>query len=680
MKNISFSIKTVPIALFFLGLICFALLIPRIGLYWDDWPSLWFYHIFGSTIFPDVFASDRPVQGWLWVLTTGILGESIEAWQLFGIFSRWLSCLAVWWTLRLIWPQRSIEITWIAFLFMVYPGFSQQLIPMTYSHMFLVLAAVFFSFGTMIWAYRKPEWFWPLISISLLTSILSMFTLEYFVGLELLRPVFLWLTLEEGEANFRKRAATVLKRWLPYLLLMAAFLIWRNLQPTPRANILIFDRLRSDPVAAIIELGRTVLQDIFEGSVLAWVQVFNFSKLLVYRRSIILLCAIIVITSSVVTIFYLVKLRSPNELSQETISTSKTRWGIQAIFLGIYALFIAGWPFWVTDLLIDLRFPWDRFTLAMMFGASVLIAGIISLLTKKRITSAIITGVLVGLAVGVHFETGLAYMREWNYQKAFFWQMVWRAPHIQPGTTILTSRLPFKMTTDNSLIAPLNWIYAPDNSSNQMPYLMLNLDGRLNKELSNLEEGEQIQYPYRATHFEGTSSQAILLFYSPEHCLKVINPELDQYWPYQPGFIPDAFGLSNPGLIIGDPETSAQPPASVFGTEPSPDWCYYFEKAELARQFGDWEQAAEYADKALRLDKSFNRKNIAELLTFIEAYAHNGQWDKAVQLSIEANRYPEIMQDSICQSWYRIQINNPVSVKKESALDRIKTKLDCDFP
>src|SRR4030042_1335193 len=76
------------LGLLVLCLLCFSPLILTLGLYWDDWPSLWFLHSWGPTIFPQAFASDRPIQGWLWVLTTGILGESILVWQFFGIITR----------------------------------------------------------------------------------------------------------------------------------------------------------------------------------------------------------------------------------------------------------------------------------------------------------------------------------------------------------------------------------------------------------------------------------------------------------------------------------------------------------------------------------------------------------------------------------------------------------------
>ena len=36
--------------------------------------------------------------------------------------------------------------------------------------------------------------------------------------------------------------------------------------------------------------------------------------------------------------------------------------------------------------------------------------------------------------------------------------------------------------------------------------------------------------------------------------------------------------------------TSPTLPAHIFGAEPPHDWCYYYQKASLARQLGDWAQ------------------------------------------------------------------------------------------
>ena len=83
--------------------------------------------------------------------------------------------------------------------------------------------------------------------------------------------------------------------------------------------------------------------------------------------------------------------------------------------------------------------------------------------------------------------------------------------------------------------------------------------------------------------------------------MKVIDPVADQHLPDKPRFFRDALSFSRPELILTDANPPAAPPASLFDPEPEHDWCYYFEKAELARQRGDWQEVTRLGDQALAM-------------------------------------------------------------------------------
>jgi hypothetical protein len=68
---------------------------------------------------------------------------------------------------------------------------------------------------------------------------------------------------------------------------------------------------------------------------------------------------------------------------------------------------------------------------------------------------------LIGLAAGRQFLWSTDYLRDWQAQKNLFWQMTWRAPGLKPDTLVLMNE-ELSFYADNSLSAPLNWIYAPD--------------------------------------------------------------------------------------------------------------------------------------------------------------------------------------------------------------------------
>jgi hypothetical protein len=115
----------------------------------------------------------------------------------------------------------------------------------------------------------------------------------------------------------------------------------------------------------------------------------------------------------------------------------------------------------MTDLRLELFFPWDRFTLVFVIGVSLLLAGLIEMVRITRWQTVVLVGLLVGLAAGLHFRSALVYRKEWLSVRDFFWQLTWRAPAIQPGTILLTTELPFHWTTSHAL----NWTYASDLAS-----------------------------------------------------------------------------------------------------------------------------------------------------------------------------------------------------------------------
>ena len=61
------------------------------------------------------------------------------------------------------------------------------------------------------------------------------------------------------------------------------------------------------------------------------------------------------------------------------------------------------------------------------------------------------------------------------------------------------------------------------------------------------------------------------------------------------------------------------PPAVVFGGEPEHGWCYFYQKADLARQRGDWEQIPVLLKEAL--DAGHYPEDALEWMPFLQASA-----------------------------------------------------------
>jgi hypothetical protein len=306
-----------------------------------------------------------------------------------------------------------------------------------------------------------------------------------------------------------------------------------------------------------------------------------------------------------------------------------------------------------------------------------LLLGLVELLVRNRLANALIIAAALALAAGMHVQLANRYRREWNNQKAFFWQLVWRAPGIQPGTILLSAELPFTYYSDNSLTAPLNWTYAPDRAERQLSYLFFNIESRLGGSLAGFDKGLEVNENYRALHFSGTTSQALSIYYSPPGCVKIVDPSRDYKTPQKPLYFARILPLSDLSLVVPQANPPAQPPSAFFGAEPEPNWCYYYEKADLARQQENWEEVVRLAEPAFATQTQLYEVNATELLPYIEAYAMTSDWGNAQKLSIEGQRLTWRMERILCDIWTRIDGQTPDGEEKTNSLEMMRSQFKC---
>lgn len=680
MKKINLPAWSIAPALLLLCLISYGLLIPKLGFYWDDWPAVWFTKFYGASSLVQVLGIDRPQLAWLYVLTNSIFRDSMAGWQLFSLVMRWVSCLVLWWSLLQIWPKHRTEITWVTFLFAIYPGFRQQYIALIFSHDWIVISLFFLSIGLMILAVRKPKWMWPAMILSWVLAAYAMFADEYYFGLELLRPVLLWMVLGENIPDRRKRLLRTVQYWLPYLGIMLAFMVWRLfLHVSPRGQVQIFNQLAQNPILGAFNLVKTVVLDVIESGLIAWALPFNINEVINSGVTSVFIYLLIAAGVAILTFYFLDRLMViPSK--QEPLAEKHRPdliWAKQAILLGIFSLFIAGWPFWATSWQIGLTFPWDRFNLAMNFGASLLLTGLLILIFRRRQATIIALAIVIGMASASSFHLGNLYRQDWELVKQFFWQLSWRAPGIQPDTVLLTSRLPFSYSTDNSLTAPLNWAYAPGNRSLDLPYLLFDVATHTPPGWNNINPDQKLHQQYRITDFNGSYARALSVFFRPPNCVKVLDPVIDAELPGKPWYFTAGTAFSNPDLIISNATVSVQPPGEIFGSEPGHDWCYYFEKAELARQLNDWNKVAELADQALATGKQMTEFNALEWIPFIEGFARTGRWQEAEKLSLDLYDVHPKMRRMLCSLWERAKSGIDLTSEQEQTLTRLDQSLVC---
>ena len=679
MKRASTSAGLIPLGLLVICLVSYAPLIPWLGFFWDDWPAIWFYHSIGPGGFSEVFAVDRPLLAWIYSVTTSIMGESITAWQLFAILTRWLSGLAFLWFLKLLFPSQKRLAVIASILFVLFPSFLQQYISVTYGNLYIYITAFILSLGLMVLAARNFLRYWMLGIASLLLSSIVIFSVEYFSGLELLRPIILWLVFSKVNSSRHKKLKRTLIFWFPYFAVLVVFLIYNILfRETPRAEIQLFSNLAENPFSTVINLLFRIFEDIVEVLIVAWLKIFDIREWIRFDILELVLPFLISIIAAGATFLFVRKAPQDENIQEQTSGVGQNKEINNIIFLGSAALLLGGWPFWVTNLQMKLRFPLDRLTLPMIFGASLLTAGIIGLFYKSNTTRAGAIGILAGIAIWIHVLTGINYVREWEVQKSFFWQLTWRAPAIEYGTVLITPELPFTYFSDNSLTAPLNWIYDPNNNSTNLEYLILDLESRLDKEITDFNPDNQIEHFYRAKSFSGSMENSIYFQFNPPQCLRIYNSEYEYPLPESKYHVQEALSLSNTERILFFTENPAIPPDQIFGNKPELNWCYYYQKAELARQTARWDEVAILGDQAETLINSLNSKNANELIPFIEGYGFSGQIDKSGKLSILGLKLNPEIKPLLCKTWDRIGKNSNLVENYQEDFFQIYYDLGCE--
>ena len=656
-KSLASNRYAIPLAFLVVAILAYGLSFWRLGFYWDGLPISWIRYQLGPEATTKYFSDSRPVWGLLYQLTGYILPQKPALWQLFAIFWRWAGVLAFWLVMERLFPQRR-DITFLLSLFvLLYPGFNQQWVSYLYSHFFLVLFFLLFSWYLML---REKT------VLAMFFSALNLLMLEYFFLLEFMRPLIIFRSLQDKSMSKRDRYLKTLKVWLPYIGVMILVVLYRSLVFShPGFGYSLTEELVRNPLGTSTQLVERIFSGLWTTTVAAWLQAFQFPIPNVTGMRTTLLYAVVVLAVFAFVFVF-------NRLRNSQVELGTKRDALLLVSLGVILLGLGGIPFWATNIPVTLGFPANRATLSFMFGSCFLLMGLIEFFpVRVKYLAAIL---FISLSAGRQLLWSVDYLRDWQSQKTLFWQMSWRVPGLEPGTLVLMNE-ELKYYADNSISAALNWIYTQDAQIDRLDYLLYYPKNRLDGSLPGFEPGLPVTYDYLVGHFEGSTSQTVVFYYSPPGCLRLLDPEIDPFNRLIPAdtLLRDAARLSSTEPILDG--TSAHMP-EIYNPEPSHGWCYYFEKADLARQLGEWEQVAELGDAAFNLDDYPN--DPLERFVFVEGYAHVGAWEKAIEYSqISYKVSKNVMGPLLCRLWERIARDVPVSGEKDSFVTQAKTLFVC---
>jgi hypothetical protein len=233
---------------------------------------------------------------------------------------------------------------------------------------------------------------------------------------------------------------------------------------------------------------------------------------------------------------------------------------------------------------------------------------------------------LIAVGLMTQFFSAAFYRDFWKAERAMWWQLAWRAPGLQPGTTLIASLPgPYQLAEEYEVWGPLDMIYAEGD-----PALPIAGQVAFPAILVDLERGTTEQRLVRGTvPVDRDYGQALIISLPAEtSCLHVLDGSDPRLSLQEPDSIARIASYSQIDRV--DAAASPRvPPAAVFGPEPPHDWCYYYQKIGLALQQGDSASAAGLADQALA--GGFRPDDQSEWMPVIQAYLANGQAKEAKQ-------------------------------------------------
>lgn len=677
-KNIQLNEKSVPWALLAACILAFGLLAPGLGYYQDDWNVVYYHYRYGPDGILELMQHDgRPFASWIYLAGFALLGYKPLAWQIAALLMRWASAVVIWSIFRTLWPKAGWQNFTAALLFASYPFFVLQPLATTFIHHWTGYFLFGLSILFMLRSLKERSWLYTFLAVA--TQFLHLFTLEFYAGIDLLRPVLVWIALGvASHDNLKKKLLASLRVWLPYLGMFIIYFIWRGFlyqaAAEGRNDPVGLTALLTDPLGTILSTALTALPDLVLVLVSSWYRLLEpntlFLKVPINRYALLLGLA-----GGCALFWYFLRQPAWDDKGMpgnDSTARQMLAVGITGLLLGLLPVYAAGFEIY-TKLP-----PWNsRFGLGMLFGAALTITALLDLIVKVPRTRWILISVLAGLLFGWHLRYTNDFRWAWEKQVNFYRQLALRAPSIKPGTAILSEDefLSFMGTYPISFGINLIYDQPGETDSKEMNLWYLPLVEFLNDLEAHLG-GAPFSDRRASVTFEGEPGGSIVISFDPglNQCLWVMRPEYARA-KFLSQTLRQLSTISNIERIEQSPKNPESFLTGYLYTHPEQDWCYYYTKADLALQYQQWEEVTRLWELAEQ--DSLEPGHGFEYLPFIEAYAQQENWEIASEMTVTAQKTVQGINPILCTVWGRIQNGTPDSHEKAQAVESILERLYC---
>ena len=652
-----------PVALLFMGFITYGYDLTSLGYYWADWEIVMFMKLNPALQF-DFYSHDRPFP-WTYQLIHFLVGSNPIGWHIVTLLIRWGGILIFVHSLMLLWPRYENHFYWLGALLMVYPGFLQQAQSATKARHFMTFLLFALSIYLMGLAIKRPKWARLFFPLSWLATFMHLFTTEYFAGLELMRPLLLWLFIAPYNEKIVDSLRRVVLYYLPYLLI-TIFYFWCRFIYFPlifqtmsriREISSVVGEFQESMTGSLLAFVNGAIMDLIYLTLQVWINAILQFEGFTFQSKVAWFAFGLGVLLTVAFAFF------HNTHEKEMPGNSSPA---SVFIIGFVAFVLGALPIWAIGRQISAGGWNDRFALAPMLGASLMVVALMLGFVRPA-GQKLILGFLLVFSIAAQVWNVNVYRHDWRTQLDYYWQLYWRVPALKSGTALFTFEQPSAFVTHYSDAGfAFNVLYHYQTEDGLLPYWFF-----VRRFHFDYKPEMPIKYQLRTLEFRGNTSDGISVMRPTEGaCLRV----LDTVYAEDPLFTEGQgilIPISNLSRIIPDLE-SAPPDPDIFGPEPVHNWCYFFEKADLARQTKDWNRIIALYEQAQQMDlmPGFG----AEYIPFIEAYSQIGDWQQAKELTILAQKQNRGLKKMLCANWSRLsQLPSPDT----RVIEQVKQSLSC---
>ena len=238
-----------------------------------------------------------------------------------------------------------------------------------------------------------------------------------------------------------------------------------------------------------------------------------------------------------------------------------------------------------------------------------------------------VTAFFVLIAVLTHHGNAMRVVSETEATRNFWWQVAWRAPQIKEGTTLIASYPGSPLSEDYFVWGPANLIYYPEQQDGAELRVKLPAAVLAENVVLQIMTNGGVETPLRRGNYleRDFGNVLVLIQTSSNGCVRFINGEVPELSPNDQQRLLLVAPYSRLENVIAGGNFKT-PPAIVFNEEPAHNWCFYYQKADLARQRGEWEQIPALLQEAL--DNGHYPEDGLEWMPFLQASAVLGDVDQ----------------------------------------------------